>query len=148
MTADQKIYRFAYWLACFIIAATLLSGYHKILYPADFALAVYRFHLLPEELVNISAIYFQWLEIICGLCLLFVPKLRVAALWIALVLLLVFSGAIGINLVRGTAFSCGCFSNAPDAPPMDWMSVARNAALMALVGLALIGFKRSGETAH
>lgn len=143
MTGDQKIYRFAYWLACFIIAAVLLSGYHKILYPADFALAVYRFHLLPDGWVNISALYFPGLEMVCGICLLFVPKFRVAALWISLALLIVFSGAIGINLMRGTAFSCGCFSNAPDAQPMDWMSLARNATLISLTGLALLGFKRS-----
>lgn len=143
MTSDQKIYRFAYWLACFIVASTFLSGYHKILYPADFALSVYRFHLLPDGLVNISSLYFQWLEVVCGACLLFVPKLRVAALWIALFLLIMFTGAIGINLIRGTAFSCGCFSNAPDAQPMDWTSLARNAALITVAFLALLGFKRS-----
>ena len=143
MTRDQKIYRVAYWIACFILAATFLSGYHKILYPADFALSVYRFHLLPDGLVNISAIYFQGLEMVCGLCLLFVPKFRIAALWIALILLIVFTGAIGISLIRGTAFSCGCFSNAPDAQPMDGMSLVRNAALIFLTALALFGFKRS-----
>ncbi len=143
MTRDQKTYRLAYWIASFIIAVTLLSGYHKILYPADFALSVYRFHLLPDMLVNSSALYFLWLEVVCGLCLLFFPRFRVAALWIALVLLVIFTGAIGINLIRGTAFSCGCFSNSPAARPMDWLSVARNGALMALVGLALCGFKHS-----
>ncbi|MDF7809050.1 MauE/DoxX family redox-associated membrane protein [Pontiellaceae bacterium B12219] len=137
MTSDQKVYRFAYWFACLIVAATLLSGYHKILYPADFALSVYRFHLLPDFLVNIASLYFQWLEIVCGIVLLFIPKFRVAALWIAGGLLVVFSGAIGISLVRGTAFSCGCFSNAPDALPMSGMSLARNGALLALCGLAL-----------
>lgn len=142
MTRDQKTYRFAYWLACSILAATFFSGYHKILYPADFALSVYRFHLLPDVLVNISSLYFQWLEVVCGLCLLFVPKLRVAALWISLVLLILFTGAIGISLARGSAFSCGCFSSAPDALPMDGMSLARNAVLMVLAALALIGFKR------
>ena len=140
---DQKVYRVAYWLACFIVAATLLSGYHKVLYPADFALAVYRFHLLPDVLVNISSLYFQWLEVVCGLCLLFIPKFRIAALWITLALLIVFTGAIGLSLLRGTAFGCGCFSNAPDAQPMSGMSIARNVALMALVGLALVSFKRS-----
>lgn len=143
MTRDQKIYRFAYWVACFILATTLLSGYHKVLYPADFALSVYRFHLLPDGLVNISAIYFQWLEVVCGLCLLLVPKFRVAALWILLILLIAFTGAIGINLIRGTAFSCGCFSSAPDAPPMDGMSIVRNLMLMTLVGLAFYGKKKS-----
>jgi uncharacterized membrane protein YphA (DoxX/SURF4 family) len=139
MTGDQKLYRFAYWFACFIVAATFLSGCHKILYPADFALSVYRFHLLPDVLVNAFALYFQWLEVVCGICLLCVPKFRVAALWIALVLLLVFSGAIGINLIRGTSFSCGCFSNAPDALPMNGMSLVRNSALLLLVLLALFG---------
>jgi hypothetical protein len=37
VTRDQKTYRFAYWMASFIIAAVLLSGTHKIMYPADFA---------------------------------------------------------------------------------------------------------------
>ncbi len=143
MTSDQKIYRFAYWLACLILASTLLSGFHKILYPADFALAVYRFHLLPDFAVNISSLYFQWLEMVCGCCLLFIPRLRVAALWIALALLILFTGAIGVNVARGTAFGCGCFSNAPDARPMDWMSLLRNAALISLAVLALFGFKRS-----
>ena len=101
MTRDQKIYRVAYWLCCLILAATFLSGYHKILYPESFALAVYRFHLLPDAWVNIGSLYFQWLEVVCALCLIFAPKLRRAVLWITLVLLILFTGAIGINLMRG-----------------------------------------------
>ena len=143
MTRDQKTYRLASWFASFIIATVLLSGYHKVLYPSDFALSVYRFHLLPDFMVNAAALYFPWLEMACAVCLLFVPKYRVAALWIALALLLFFTGGIAINLMRGSSFSCGCFSRSPLAKPMDWMSVARNVALMALVGLALLGFKRS-----
>ena len=86
MTRDQKTYRLAYWIASFIIAVVLLSGWYKILYPADFALAVYRFHLLPDFLVNAAALYFQWLEMVCAFCLLFIPRYRVAALWITLAL--------------------------------------------------------------
>jgi putative oxidoreductase len=138
MTRDQKTYRLAYWIASFIIGLVLLSGYHKILHPADFALAVYRFHLLPDVLVNMASLYFQWLEVACAACLLFIPKYRVAALWIALVLLVLFTGGIAINLLRGSSFSCGCFSNSPIARPMDWLNVARNIALMALAGLALL----------
>lgn len=145
MTRDQKIYRLAYWVASLILAATFLSAYHKILHPADFALSVYRFHLLPDVLVNISALYFQWLEIVCGICLLAVPKFRVAALWIALVLLVFFTGGIAINLLRGSAFSCGCFSSSPTADPMSWVSVARNAVLILLVLLALFGNRKAEE---
>ena len=67
MTRDQRIYRLACILALCIIGGLLLSGYHKLLYPADFALAVFRFHLLPDVLVNVVAIYIPWLEtIVCG----------------------------------------------------------------------------------
>lgn len=147
MMGEQRTYRVTYWICCLILAATFLSGYHKILYPQSFALAVYRFHLLPDAWVNIGALYFQWLEVVCALCLLFVPKFRRAALWITLVLLTLFTGAIGINLIRGTVYSCGCFSNAPDAQPMSWMSILRNAMLIALVVLAFVAQKRSRHEA-
>lgn len=143
MTKDRKIYRLAYWCCCAVLAVTFLSGYHKILYPDRFALSVYRFHLLPDVLVNISSLYFQWLEMVCAVCLLLLPKFRIAALWITLFLLAVFTTAIGINLMQGTAFSCGCFSNAPDAEPMNGMSVVRNLILMALVGMAFYGRKKA-----
>ena len=142
MMRDQKIYRAAYWLACYLVAAALLSGYQKLLYPADFALAVYRFHLLPDGLVNAASLYFPWLEVVCAACLLFVPKFREAALWISLALLLIFTVAIGINLYHGTAFGCGCFGSAADAQPMDGMSVVRNVLLMLLIGMALWVRKR------
>jgi uncharacterized membrane protein YphA (DoxX/SURF4 family) len=143
MTRDQKTYRLAYWIASFIIALVLLSGYQKILYPADFSLAVYRFHLLPDFAVNITALYLSWLELGCAICLLFIPRYRIAALWIALMLLVFFTAGIAVNLMRGSAFSCGCFSNSPVAKPMDWLSVARNIALIALALLAVFGKKRS-----
>ena len=143
MTRDQKIYRLTYWIASFIIAAAFLSGYHKIPYPADFALSVYRFHLLPDFLVNAASLYFQWLEMACVICLLFIPKYRVAALWVSLVLLTLFTGGLAINLLRGSAFSCGCFGNSPLAKPMDWLSVARNVGLILLALLALAGRRRS-----
>lgn len=143
MNRDQKIYRLAYWIAAFIIAAVLFSGFRKIVDPEDFALAVYRFHLLPGCMVNGAALYFPWLEMVCAFCLLFRPKYRVAALWIALALLLVFTGGIVINLLRGSAFSCGCFGRSATAKPMDWLSVARNIALILLIVLALYGRKKS-----
>lgn len=142
MTRDQKIYRFAYLLASWIIGLILLSGYHKILHPADFALAVYRYHLFPDFMVNFAALYFPWLETVCGLCLLLVPRFRRAALWIALVLLMGFTGGIIINLLRGTSFGCGCFSTSPLAQPMTWLSVARNAGLIFLASMALIAQRR------
>lgn len=143
MTRDQKIFRLAYWVAAFIVAAVLLSGYHKILYPAEFALAVYRFHLLPGSVVNLVSLYIPWVEVACAICLLFVPKYRVAVLWIVLVLLAVFTAGIAINLLRGSAFACGCFSRSALDKPMDWWGALRNVALILLVVLALFGRKKA-----
>jgi len=143
MTRDQKTYRAAHLLASFIVAATLLSGIGKILHPADFALAVYRFHLLPNFLVNAASLYFQWLEVACSVCLLFIPRYRMAALWVALGLFALFSGGIAINLLRGSPFSCGCFGHSPLAPPMDGLGVVRNLALMAICTLGIVAHRRS-----
>ncbi|WP_372796259.1 MauE/DoxX family redox-associated membrane protein [Pontiella sp.] len=148
MTGDRKIYRLAYGVACIILGATFLAaGYHKVMDPPAFAAAVRAYELLPNGLVPISALFFQWLEIVCGVCLLAVPRLRVAALWTVLVLLILFSGAIGINLLRGMEISCGCFSTAPHTQPMSWMSVVRNLLLMLMAGMALTARKRSRRDA-
>jgi putative oxidoreductase len=143
MTRDQRIYRFAYLFASCLIGILFLTGYHKALYPADFALSVFRYHLLPDGLVNMAAVYFTWLEAVCAICLLAIPRFRVAALWISLVLLCLFTGAITINLFRDSSFSCGCFSASPLAKPMSWLSVARNGGLITLAGLGLISFRKS-----
>jgi len=79
----------------------------------------------------------------CAVILLCIPKYRVAALWLVLFLLVLFTSGLVINLLRGSPFSCGCFRPSPSARPVDWLSVARNGALMGLIGLALNAFKRS-----
>ena len=145
MNREKKIYRLAYLLASCILGLLLLSGCYKIVHPAEFSLAVYRFHLLPGFLVNITALYLAWLELTCAACLLFIPRYRVAALTIVLLLFSVFTCGIIINLLRGTHFGCGCFSTSPLAQPMGWMSVARNGALILLVFLALFANRKATE---
>lgn len=147
MTGARAGYRAAYWLASFIIAGVLLSGYQKILYPNEFAVSVYRFHLLPGFLVNVTALYLPWLEMVCAACLLFIPRCRTAALWIVLVLLLGFTMAIGINLWRGSAFGCGCFGRGAADQPLSWLSLMRNAGLICLAILALLSRKLEQQKA-
>lgn len=147
MMSDRKIYLMAYWTASFIIAGVLLSGYQKVLSPADFAVSVYRLHILPGFLVNVVALYLPWLEMVCAACLLFIPRYRMAALWIVLVLLLGFTMAIGINLWRGSAFGCGCFGRGAADQPLSWLSLLRNAGLICLVILALLARKLGQQKA-
>jgi putative oxidoreductase len=83
------------------------------------------------------------LEVIVSICLLALPRYRVSALWISLVLLLLFTGAMSINLLRESSFGCGCFSSSPLAKPMSWMGLVRNGCLIALTALGLVSFRKS-----
>ncbi|WP_372794442.1 MauE/DoxX family redox-associated membrane protein [Pontiella sp.] len=110
----------------------LWSGISKWIDPEGFALAVYRYHLLPGELVNLVALWIPTLEILCA-ALLFVPKFRFPALGILVVLLAVFSLAIVISILSGNTMACGCFSTSAAAGAMDWTGLLRNLALFVIV---------------
>ncbi|RKX47216.1 MAG: hypothetical protein DRP64_01705 [Verrucomicrobia bacterium] len=106
------------------------SGLHKVIDPSGFSLAVFRYHLLPYEVVNIVSLWITWLELACAFILLCIPRFRLAALWLILGLLLVFSLGIGINLMRGSHMACGCFSSSPMAHYTGWFGVLKNLGLI------------------
>ena len=103
----------------------IIASAHKIMFPADFALDVYRYQLLPDALINPVAILLPWLEFVVGLVIMFSSRFKdAAAAWI-LGLLAVFTVAIIINLARGLDVACGCFSAGGDKP-IGWDNVLRN----------------------
>lgn len=124
-------------IACRLIVAAvfLAAAVPKILAPHEFALAVFRYQMLPDSLINLMGIYLPWVELAAAIALL-VPKWSDAAAFILLGLLAVFTVAISVNLVRGVDMACGCFSVDPDAERMTWLNVARNVVLMILAGPA------------
>jgi uncharacterized membrane protein len=70
------------------------SGLQKMVDPAGFSLSVFRYHLFPYDAVNAVSLWIAGLELACVIGL-FIPRLRTAALWVLLCLLLVFSIGIG-----------------------------------------------------
>ena len=94
------------WLlgGIFIIACV-----HKIVEPAKFAKIIYGYYLFPSVSINLLAITLPYLELFAGLALILGIYPRSAALIIN-TMLLAFIIAISINLLRGHAFDCGCFS--------------------------------------
>lgn len=90
--------------------AFLFAGAAKMLDPPAFAHEISNFRLLPGGLVNAAALWLPWVEMVAGLAL-------IAGLWRGLsavllgVLLVVFVGALSINLARGRAVDCGCFGS-------------------------------------
>jgi len=101
-------------LAGIFIYASLV----KIAHPAAFANDVYNYQILPDALINLTAIVLPWLELFLGLCLL-------AGIWLpgAVLavngLLIVFLATLVFNLGRGLDVNCGCFSTGSDAPAIS-----------------------------
>lgn len=127
------------WMALairfFLAAIFAFAAAPKIVDPAAFAEAVYRYHLLPDGLVNIAAVYLPWLEVVCAVALVVAAPLRRGALLSVAAMLVLFIGAMGINLYRGVDIACGCFSVA-GGESLSWINMARNIGLLVLVALA------------
>ncbi len=118
----------------------LYAAYGKILYPEAFALSVYNYKILPDNLVNLTAVFLPWLEAVCGLALVCGVFTRGAA-FIVSGLTLVFLAALGFNLYRGLNVECGCFGESPgdvDTP----MFLARDAAIFILAVLVYVAHPR------
>lgn len=87
----------------------LLAAPQKILDPSLFAQSVAGFLILPNILVNSTALILPWLEIVVAILLL----CRVwpgPTLLLANGMLVVFLAALVSALVRGIDVDCGCFS--------------------------------------
>lgn len=102
-----------------------------------FASAVENYRILPGALVKPFAYVIPLAELAGALAMLF-PWSRAAGALVLLGLLVAFTGAIAVNLARGRYdVDCGCFGPALRQTLSGWL-VVRNAALMAIVALALM----------
>lgn len=122
-------------LGALFVAAAL----PKIVDPPSFAQMIYGYRLVPGELLNFSALFMPWLELIAGIALI-LGIWRRAATAIIGALLVVFIVAIGINLIRDHAVNCGCFavnaaskSHAQLIEEMRWV-VIRDIGMLLMVG--------------
>ncbi len=88
----------------------IYAAVHKIIDPCTFADAVENYKILPFQfLINATAVYLPFLELICGTALLLDARTRGASFLMALMTLM-FIVAISINMILGRSFDCGCFS--------------------------------------
>lgn len=103
----------------------------KIQDPAAFALSVQRYRILPGEWINLVAIILPWIECTMGLAILFgTARWRAAGATVITGMLVVFTLAISLNLLRGIEASCGCFSTRADAAVSDAWNLVRNLSLI------------------
>lgn len=124
-------------IACRVLLGVvfLIACVHKILFPAAFALAIYRYQILPDAMVNLSAITLPWIELVVAVAIMFSPRFKDAAAVLIMGLLGVFTVAIVFNLLRGLDVACGCFSTTEDVA--GWDNVVRNLGYMFLAAVVL-----------
>lgn len=115
----------------FLGAVFLYACYDKILHPQAFAEAVYNYRILPDGLVNITAITLPWLELLIGICLV-VGILLPGASTLSTILLFTFMSTLIFNLMRGLDVSCGCFSTDTSEGPAGIWTVARDFSFLVL----------------
>jgi putative oxidoreductase len=88
----------------------VLASLHKIAHPADFALDVATYDILPLFLVNFMAITLPWLELVSGMLMIAGYKSRASA-WLIMGMMTMFLVALAIALSNGLDMSCGCFAS-------------------------------------
>jgi putative oxidoreductase len=89
----------------------IYAGAIKALDPIRFANDIDNYKILPWPIAAGLAFYLPWLEMLCGVALIFRFLYR-GGLSILTALILIFIGATIAAKARGLDISCGCFGHA------------------------------------
>ena len=103
------------------------ASIHKILDPIAFAEAVNNYRILPAGLINLTALVLPWIELIAGTLLLLNVWVPGAAL-VVCGLLVIFTGAITLNMARGLDIACGCFTTSSAKGGMNLLTLCRDSS--------------------
>jgi uncharacterized membrane protein YphA (DoxX/SURF4 family) len=132
MTKKRKnLFRFFYHGARLILGVIFIyASYDKILHPKAFAEIVYNYQILPDGLINVTAIFLPWLEILMGVFLIGGFWMPGTVIWCN-ILLVIYIGALWFNLARGLNVNCGCFSTGKGSS-IGLVTILWDAAFLAL----------------
>jgi putative oxidoreductase len=123
------------------------AGVLKALDPVQFANDIDNYKTLPWFISVRLAFYLPWLEIFCGLAVVFRFLYR-GGLSILTVLIAVFIAATIAAKMRGLDITCGCFGHASQHwsfPQHIAVDLAILAALLALLSIELMGRARHDQ---
>jgi len=88
----------------------IVTGVLKAIDPAAFLKAIENYQILPHLVALITAYLLPYLEIFCGLGLVFKRLYAGALIWLT-GLMLVFMAALISAWARGLNIDCGCFGS-------------------------------------
>lgn len=112
----------------------IYAGVEKISDPDAFAVSITNYKLFPLFIINFFAIVIPWIELICGLLLLFGFEVKENVIILNLLLVL-FIVLIFTALVRGLDIDCGCFGTS-DGQKVGILKIVENLGLL-LLGLLI-----------
>ena len=110
-------------LRLYIGGLFIYASMYKINYTAEFADTIASYQIVPYVAVNIIAVVLPWVELISGVLLVAGIRARSAVVFIGLMLIM-FSIAIFINLMRDASISCGCFHTIGEK--INWWTLVRD----------------------
>ena len=120
------------------------AAIEKISQPEEFAKAIANYHLLPLFSLNVIALTVPWMELLAGFALIGGVHVRGSSLLLG-VLIVVFTLAVSVALLRGLDISCGCFGTA-SVSKVGWTHLFENLAMLG--GCLVIYFKRTQPPAN
>lgn len=134
-TANSQFSTLAWRILAILVGAIFVyAGVLKVWDPVRFAGDIQNYHVLPWVLNLPLALYLPWLEIFCGLALIF-RRWYSGALALLLGLLLVFIAASIAAKARGIDITCGCFGHVSDQLSFAWHLVLVFALFAGVVAL-------------
>jgi uncharacterized membrane protein YphA (DoxX/SURF4 family) len=121
----------------------LAAAPQKIMDPAAFAASLGSYLILPDMLINFTALTLPWLEIVVAILLVF-RVFTGPALFLANAMLIVFLAAVSSAYFRGIDLNCGCFSSAPGVSGDMIFYIVRDVIFVA-IGLTAAWLYRRGH---
>lgn len=119
-----------------LVARIYLGGFFvfaavpKIMEPLAFATAISHYELLPSWTINGYALIVAWLELLVGIALVLGFRVRTSSAITGL-LLVMFTCAVAVAVVKGLQIDCGCFG-AQGGDEVSWLKVLKNCGLIAM----------------
>jgi len=127
----KNLPRFPYYAARWILGGVFIyASYDKILHPASFSKIIYNYQIVPDVLINLTALVLPMLELIMGI-LFWIGFWMPGTVMLSNILLGSYMGALTFNLARGLNINCGCFSTSSGSS-INVETILWDAAFLAL----------------
>lgn len=109
----------------------IVASIDKIADPNAFGVSIGYYRIFNTTVILLIATILPWIELICGMSLVFGVAVRGGSL-VSFLMLVMFTAAVISGIARGLDISCGCFTNDPKLDKIGWAKVAENVGLIFL----------------